>query len=234
MRKSTRNLGGVTLLLELLLGFALLSIAVLALFAMIPSGDKAVVRSIRMSQANELARGLLEEQMGKNYSSLVDGERTGNFLDSSVSRNGRNLNLEYLYKVSISPHLTPAAIIATFTLKFGGSREPTKSDIAVFSRVRKASSFEKTSRNFHSGGPDRCRPPVQSPLPCHQLFGEGETDDGQDGGSLFPPERSHQAEPCSGPGPGAGLRGSISMGNRGDNFSLHKIHRLRSTHPGIR
>ena len=101
MRKSTRNLGGVTLLLELLLGFALLSIAVLALFAMIPSGDKAVVRSIRMSQANELARGLLEEQMGKNYSSLVDGERTGNFLDSSVSRNGRNLNLEYLYKVSI-------------------------------------------------------------------------------------------------------------------------------------
>lgn len=69
---------------------------------MFPTGDKAVVRSLRMSQANELARGLLEDQMGRHYSTLVNGEQTGKVSDTSAWRNGQNLNLEYQYRINIS------------------------------------------------------------------------------------------------------------------------------------
>lgn len=92
---------GMSLLLELLLGFSILAVALLALFGLFPSGDKAVMRSIRMSQANELARGLVEEQMGKHYSSLVDGSVTGSYKTESVDRDGQKLATEFLYQVDI-------------------------------------------------------------------------------------------------------------------------------------
>jgi hypothetical protein len=92
---------GVTLMLELLLGFTLLVVAVFALFAVFPSGDKAVVRSVRMSQAGEIARRLLEEESNKNYSSLVDGLVTGQMSSGGLARGGQDLVTEFFYEVEV-------------------------------------------------------------------------------------------------------------------------------------
>lgn len=93
---------GVSLLLELLIGFSILAIAIMAIFALFPSGDKAVMRSIRMTQANEIGRGLMEDQMGKHYSAVTEGTVTGSTSDSSIDRNGQSLVTEYFYRVDIT------------------------------------------------------------------------------------------------------------------------------------
>ena len=90
------------MLLELLIGFSVLGIAIMAIFALFPSGDKAVMRSIRMTQANEIGRGLMEDQMGKHYSAMTEGTVTGSTTDSSIDRNGQSLVTEYFYQVDVS------------------------------------------------------------------------------------------------------------------------------------
>lgn len=88
-------------MLELLLGFTILVIAVFALFAVFPSGDKAVVRSVRMTQAAEIARGLMEEQLTINYSSLVLGETDTQRSSKELTRNGAEVETTYYCKVIV-------------------------------------------------------------------------------------------------------------------------------------
>lgn len=89
-------------MLELLLGFTLLVVAVFALFALFPSSDKAVVRSVRLTQANEVARALMEAELNKNYSFLTDGEYTGQNTSTGLNRSGQTIEYVHDYKITIS------------------------------------------------------------------------------------------------------------------------------------
>lgn len=93
---------GMALMLELLLGFLLLSVAVFALFAIFPTGDRAVVRSVRASQANEIARGLMEKQLAREYSMIVDDTLNGEVDSQGMSRGGSDLNTKFIYQVDIT------------------------------------------------------------------------------------------------------------------------------------
>lgn len=92
-------------MLELLLGFTLLTVAVFALFAVFPTGDKAVVRSVRSGQANEIARGIMEDNMIVNYSAMVDGVTTGEVLIQGMTRGSAELSTKFLYRVEIDQPL---------------------------------------------------------------------------------------------------------------------------------
>lgn len=89
-------------MLELLLGFTLLTVAIFALFALFPTGDKAVMRSVKMTQAQEIARGLMERELLRNYSDLTDGVASGETSASGINRNGVEISTRYLYQVEIT------------------------------------------------------------------------------------------------------------------------------------
>ena len=80
-------------MLELLLGFTLLTVAIFALFAVFPTGDKAALRAVRMGQASEIARSIMEEELNKSYSSLIaePSPRIGLRSSKGLSRRGKEM-----------------------------------------------------------------------------------------------------------------------------------------------
>lgn len=89
-------------MLELLLGFTVLIVAIFALFAVFPTGDKAAMRAARMSQASEIARALMEEELNKNYSSLVLGTTSGLRTSQGLTRHGSQVETVYDYTITIT------------------------------------------------------------------------------------------------------------------------------------
>lgn len=91
-----------SLLLEILLGMTLLIIAVMAVFALFPAGDRAVVSADRATQAHHLARRLLETEMSKEYGALTVGLTEGRRQLQHSRRNGVDLSTTLRYQVEIS------------------------------------------------------------------------------------------------------------------------------------
>jgi type II secretory pathway pseudopilin PulG len=90
---------GMSLMLELLIGFAVLAIAVMSIFLLFPSSDKAVMRAARTNQANELARSILEEATAQDYSALVVGLQDGLRNEVTLSRNGQDIRTQFNFEV---------------------------------------------------------------------------------------------------------------------------------------
>ncbi len=98
----SRSQRGGSLLLEILLGMTLLIMAVMAVFALFPVGDRAVVNSDRSTQAHHLARRLLEEEMSKEYASMPIGSVSGDKVLDHSRRNGVNIQTKFHYEVTIA------------------------------------------------------------------------------------------------------------------------------------
>lgn len=89
------------MMFELMVGFAILSTAVLTIFLLFPSSDRAAVRALRINQANELARKLLEETTAQHYSLLKPGKTSGALKSERLKRNGAELDTEFLYTMEV-------------------------------------------------------------------------------------------------------------------------------------
>ncbi len=89
------------MLFELLVGFALMAIAVMTIFLLFPSSDRAVMRAARINQAGEIARGLLEEELSQHYTLLALGIREGEVVSHELVRNSQTLTTQYLYRVDV-------------------------------------------------------------------------------------------------------------------------------------
>lgn len=105
-----RQRKGYALLLEVLLGLALFTMAVLFVMRLFPASDAAVAHSIRVVQATQLARDLLEVELDKDYNnpanvpaggadSLITLTGTGEV--KYASRRGSELLLPYTYQVDV-------------------------------------------------------------------------------------------------------------------------------------
>lgn len=62
-----------SMLIEVLLGMSLLLIAIMAIFALFPVGDRAVANADRSTQAHQLARRMIDTELAKTYENLVPG-----------------------------------------------------------------------------------------------------------------------------------------------------------------
>lgn len=100
-----RSQSGVSLLLELLLGLTLVSLAILAIFGLFPMADRSVAQADRTTQASTMARSLLDQQLQRSYSELSTDPST--YLQGETSlvhtrRHGQNLGTKFQYKVEIT------------------------------------------------------------------------------------------------------------------------------------
>lgn len=91
-----------SLLIELLLGMTLLTMAVLTVFALFPAGDRAVVSADRSTQAHQLARRLLEGEMAKSYDELAVGESDDIRTLEHSHRNGNPISTTFQVRTRIT------------------------------------------------------------------------------------------------------------------------------------
>lgn len=102
---------GYALLLEVLLGLSLFTMAVLFVMRLFPASDAAVSHSIRVVQATQLARDLLERELDKDYNNPdnipAGGANskitlTGGGQVEYAARRGSKLLLPYTYQVDVT------------------------------------------------------------------------------------------------------------------------------------
>lgn len=87
-----------------MLGFTLLTSVLLLVFQLFPVSDRSVGLADRTTQANYLARELMEAQLSTSYSSLAvtpvpeTGTRT---VSAHTVRRGASLSTEYTYSILV-------------------------------------------------------------------------------------------------------------------------------------
>ncbi len=93
---------GVSLLLELLLGFSLLAIALLTLFRLFPAAERATVLADKSLHAHHLASEILDTQLARPYSAF----NVGVFEDvepfQHTQRRGVEMTTVYHYRLEIT------------------------------------------------------------------------------------------------------------------------------------
>ena len=95
----------MSLLLEVLLGLSLVTIALLAVFQVFLSADTSVSLADRTTQAHHLARKLLEETLAKPFDQLATDpslSREGEWKSSHTKRRGMELSTDFVYRIDIS------------------------------------------------------------------------------------------------------------------------------------
>lgn len=120
---------GVSLLLELLLGLTLVSLAVLSIFSLFPAADRSVALADRTTQASTLARSLLDQQLQRSYGELSTDPAS--YLQGETSlvhtrRHGQALDTRFRYRVEITqPDLTHEVkrILVTVSWNYGSREE---------------------------------------------------------------------------------------------------------------
>lgn len=91
-----------SLLIEILLGMSLLMIAVMAIFALFPAADRAVVAADRSSQAHLMARRLMDAELKRDYGSLDVGMDDGTRVLSHSQRMGTPIQTTFHYSVTVT------------------------------------------------------------------------------------------------------------------------------------
>lgn len=95
---------GVSLLLELLLGLSLVTVALLTVFHIFWTADASVSLADRTTQAHHLARRLLEETMAKPFDQLSTDpslSRDDVITVSHTHRRGQALSTDFVYRVEV-------------------------------------------------------------------------------------------------------------------------------------
>lgn len=93
---------GVSLLLELMLGFSLVTIALLAVFRIFPTTERAAVLADRTAQAHHLASSLLQAQLDRPYSALSVGVLQDQESIQHTQRRGVKMSTNFHCKTEIT------------------------------------------------------------------------------------------------------------------------------------
>ena len=129
----------MSLLLEVLLGLSLVTIALLAVFQVFLSADSSVSLADRTTQAHHLARKLLEETLAKPYdllSSDPSQSRQGELKSSHTKRRGQTLTTDFLYRIDVSrpssgPTPGPELVDVTVTVSWKQGSEDKARDNSI-------------------------------------------------------------------------------------------------------
>ncbi len=137
--RRNRSRRGMSLLLELLLGFSMITLVLLVIFQLFPVADRSVSLADRTTQANYLARTVMENQLDKDYSALDVGVPITDsvILTNHTQRRGSALSTEFLYRVEIRK---PVAAVEVKDIIVGVSWKQGAADAARPTSVRLQSS----------------------------------------------------------------------------------------------
>ncbi len=103
MAKLVRSrIRGASLILELLLGLSLLLIAMLSLFRLFPTAERATLLSDRSTQAHHMASELLDSQLARHYSAITVGVYEELEPITHTKRRGVELQTEFHTRVDIT------------------------------------------------------------------------------------------------------------------------------------
>jgi type II secretory pathway component PulJ len=135
-RRPRHSQQGLTLLLEAMLGLTLISVVLLVIFQLFPVSDRSVGLADRTTQANQLARELMEKQLEKRYDQLLPGVTTGERLIADhTQRRGQSLSTEYVWKVTVTQADPPDAelrdIEVTVSWKDGSAHSKRPSEVTL-------------------------------------------------------------------------------------------------------
>ncbi len=89
-------------MLEVLLGFSLILMALLAVFRLFPTSERAVVLSDRTAQAYHFATELLDDQLQRHFSALTVGSTEGVKVVQHSLRRGVPIETEFHYRMDIT------------------------------------------------------------------------------------------------------------------------------------
>lgn len=96
-----RRYGGA-LILELLIGFGLVTIALLAVFSLIPTGERAASLADVSTQARQLANLLLQDQFARDYHMITVDTLAGEEVVEHTLRRGVEVTTEFHYTIDIT------------------------------------------------------------------------------------------------------------------------------------
>lgn len=102
-RVRKRDENGLTLLLEALLGLTLVTIVLMVILQLFPVSDRSVGLADRTTQANYIARSLMEKQLATPFIDLELGDTTGETeVADHTRRKGSSLSTTFTWHVRIS------------------------------------------------------------------------------------------------------------------------------------
>lgn len=90
------------MMVELLMGLTLVSLVLIGLLQLFPSAERSVVVADRTTQANHLARKLMEQTLARPYSDLSLGSVQGSTTMAHTQRRGARATVEFLYSVDVT------------------------------------------------------------------------------------------------------------------------------------
>ena len=92
-------------MIELLLGLALVSMTIMAVFSVFPTADRSVAMADRTTQANSIARTLLEQRLELDYSALSTDPASyeeGDIPLVHTKRHGQELSTTFHYRIEVT------------------------------------------------------------------------------------------------------------------------------------
>lgn len=102
-RRGKTGQRGLTLLLEALLGLTLITVVLMVILQLFPVSDRSVGLADRTTQANYIARSLMEKQLATPYIDLAVGTTDGKtMMADHTRRKGSSLSTDFSWQVQIS------------------------------------------------------------------------------------------------------------------------------------
>lgn len=98
-----RRYGGA-LILELLIGFSLVTVALLAVFSLVPTGERAATLADVTTQAHQFANILLQDQLARDYRSFSVGQIQEEEPIEHTLRRGVKVTTVFHYTIDITKH----------------------------------------------------------------------------------------------------------------------------------
>lgn len=111
----------------------------LAIFQLFPVSDRSVGLADRTTQANHLARTLMEKQLSRDYTDIIAEEIEGQVvMNEHTRRKGQALSTEFVWRVNIARPTDPPYndkelwdILVTVSWKAGAEDETRPSEVKL-------------------------------------------------------------------------------------------------------
>lgn len=126
---------GLTLLLEALLGLTLVTLVLMVILQLFPVSDRSVGLADRTTQANYIARSLMEKQLATPYIDLTCGTTGGQTMVADhTRRKGSSLSTDFSWQVKVSQPdsaIEVKEILVTVAWKEGAADQARASSVTL-------------------------------------------------------------------------------------------------------
>lgn len=119
--------------MELLIGLGLMAVAILTLFVLFPSSERAVRLSDDRTQALHFARRLMEKKLAQPYTALSAGTESLTETVDTTLRRGVRYKLELKSSVEVTPGETPETKSIRVTVWWNDSNPGGESQVVLVS-----------------------------------------------------------------------------------------------------